>query len=354
MRLYFERLFPYLPVLERLPFMRQLMEGRCSTFLLQCIFASVVPYASSELLAELGYADRPEAQKALFNKAQLLYDLGAERSQLSILQGSLVLTASYFAFGLDKDLRYWLSNAVRIATQMGLHRKQIVHQLGPSTKSLFSRIFWVMYSRDIIMMMAGRLNLRALDDRFLDLPEVSVEDWEEEPEDQLACFGLAPISALEKAFLVHNSRLAQICTSRTSSVSRMPLTSYLAGARYIELFRRPDTPPTGSSCQEIESRMISWRRALPPELQPESVDHWSRHNIWILVLRALAHRLECLLYREMSSLTGDQQDNSGRRAAQKQQNAMLELDSILRRVMLYDLVEFCPFSMSGPPFTRGS
>lgn len=193
--------------------MKQLSGGRCSTFLLQCIFASVVPYASSELLAELGYTDRSEAQKSLFLKAQLLYDLGGERSQTCILQGSLILTSQYFAFGLDKDLRYWLSNAVRIATQMGLHRKQIVHQLDPGRRSLFSRIFWVMYSRDIIMVMAGRLNVRALDDRFLDMPDITDEDWEDESGDQLTQFGLSPISSLEKLFLVHYSRLARICMS---------------------------------------------------------------------------------------------------------------------------------------------
>ncbi|KIW45076.1 uncharacterized protein PV06_03493 [Exophiala oligosperma] len=328
-RLWFQRLYPYLPVLDRLSFMKQLSGGRCSTFLLQCIFASVVPYASSELLADLGYADRSEAQKSLFFKAQLLYDLGGERSQTCILQGSLILTSQYFAFGLDKDLRYWLSNAVRIATQMGLHRKQIVHQLDPGRRRLFSRIFWVMYSRDIIMVMAGRLNIRALDDRFLDMPDVTEEDWEDESDDQLTQFGLAPISSLEKSFLVHYSRLARI------------------SARYVECFRRPDITPMRNSCDEIEACMVRWREGLPLELRTETVLQWSRDNIWILVLRALAYRFECLFYRDVSSLPpGDQQDDFQGQAAQKQQNAMLELDSILRRVMLYDLIEFCPFSIT--------
>lgn len=61
------------------------------------------------------------------------------------------------------------------------------------------------------MVMAGRLNIRALDDRFLDMPDVTEEDWEDESDDQLTQFGLAPISSLEKSFLVHYSRLARIC-----------------------------------------------------------------------------------------------------------------------------------------------
>lgn len=246
MRLYFERLFPYLPVLDRLPFMRQLSEAKCSTFLLQCIFTSVTPYASTELLSELGYADRTEAQRSLFTKAQLLYDLGAEQSQLCVLQGSLVLTSSYFAFGLDKDLRYWLSNAVRIATQMGLHRKQNVNQLASGTRRLFLRIFWVMYSRDIIMVMAGRMNVRALDDRFLDMPEVTDGDWEGEPEDQLAQFGLAPVSALEKSFLVHNSRLARICMSslmlNCKPIVNVQEVPYILNCSDARISHRPGVP----------------------------------------------------------------------------------------------------------------
>lgn len=90
---------------------------------------------------------------------------------------------------------------------------------------------------------------------------------------------------------------------------------------------------------------MNWRRALPPEFQLETADVWSRSSVWVFVLRALACRLECLVYRDVSGQTHEQ-DAFRRRAAQKQQNAMLELDSILRRIMLYDLVEHCPFSLS--------
>lgn len=91
--------------------------------------------------------------------------------------------------------------------------------------------------------------------------------------------------------------------------------------------------------------MFQWRRALPPELQPESVDSWSHENVWILILRAMGYRLESLFYREFRELPRLQQDAFGRRALQKQKNAMLELDSIFHRIMLHDLVGFCPFSM---------
>ena len=323
--------------------MRKLSEGKCSVFLLQCVFTSVTPYMSRELLVAAGYSDREQAQRAFFCKAQLLYDLGMERSQLCLLQGSLILTSTYFSFGLDKDCRFWLANAVRIATQMGLHRKQIADQLDRETVKLITRIFWVMYSRDVIMVLAGRLNVRALDDRYCDQLEVTKEDWEDEPAQDLARFKMSPVSTLQKSHLVHSVRLARICMSMVFSDMGHCADDILAG-QYIDTFRRLDAQATRAGCEDIEKRLSDWKRGLPSELQPENVDRWSQENVWILVLRAMGYRLECLLYRDIRELPRLEPD-ARRRALQKQQNAMLELDSIFHRVMLHDLVGFCPFSM---------
>lgn len=223
-RLYFERAFPYIPVLNRISFMEQFSKRTCSTFLLQCIFTSVAPYMGADQLAECGYSHRAQAQKAFFSKAQILYDLGAVKSQVHLLQGSLILTSSYHSFGHDKDCRYWLSNAVRIATQMGLHRKHIANQLEGETRKLFVRIFWTMYSRDIIMTMAGRMNVRVLDERYCDIPEVTEDDWEDESGNELASYGLPPVSMIQKSYLVYSSRLAQICTHKRFSIIDSGLT----------------------------------------------------------------------------------------------------------------------------------
>ena len=214
LRLYFERVYPYTPVLDRLAFVRQYTAGVCSIFLLQCILTSVAPYMSMPLLIESGYSDRNTAQKSFFAKAQLLYDLGVEKSQLSLLQGSLILTASYFSLDLDKDCRYWLSNAVRLATQLGLHRKQIAEQLEVPAQRLFARIFWVTFNKDVLMTIAGRNNVRRLNDFHCDVAELKPEAWENEEEDvddsQIRTI-LPPKSRLEHLYLVHNTKLSQIC-----------------------------------------------------------------------------------------------------------------------------------------------
>jgi hypothetical protein len=84
---------------------------------------------------------------------------------------------------------------------------------------------------------------------------------------------------------------------------------------------------------------------MPLELHTETVADWSNENVWILVLKAMSYRLECVFYRNLRKHLGLGEDQFRRRALQKQQSAMLEFDAILDRVMLHSLVEFCPLSM---------
>jgi len=121
-----------------------------------------------------------------------------------------MLTSSDFAFVLDKDCRFWLTNAVRLATQMGLHRKQIADQLDSSTRKLFARLFWVLHNKDVLMAIAGRTNVRRLNDDYCDVPEVAEEDWEDGENIQQFRHLISPITRLQKMYLVHNTRLSQI------------------------------------------------------------------------------------------------------------------------------------------------
>ncbi|KEF60389.1 uncharacterized protein A1O9_01949, partial [Exophiala aquamarina CBS 119918] len=210
---YFERVYPYTPVLDSVSFVRRYTAGTYSTFICQCTLTSVAPYMSSSLLAESGYPDRYTAQRSFFAKAQLLYDLGGEQSQLVLLQGSLILTSSYFSFGLDKDCRYWLNNAVRLATQLGLHRKQMARQLDMETQKLFTRIFWVMFNKDVLMAISGRNNVRGLNDRHCDVLELEVEDCTEEDEAHTQDSGAeypCTLSPVQVLYLIHNTKLSHI------------------------------------------------------------------------------------------------------------------------------------------------
>ena len=104
--------------------------------------------------------------------------------------------------------------------------------------------------------------------------------------------------------------------------------------------------PSTSACESLENAISRWKRELPPEMSIEAVEEWSFRNVWILVLRATSYRFECVFYRSLKELYRASGDTRlMQRALQKQQNAMLELDTTLDRVMLHDLVRCCPLAV---------
>ena len=111
------------------------------------------------------------------------------------------------------------------------------------------------------------------------------------------------------------------------------------------MFRLPGSTPTKSACVELEKAIHQWRKELPPELHIENAEHWSNDTVWILVLRAMSYRFECVFYRNLGNLYDAGEESSKHHAPQKQQNAMLELSTILDRIMLQDLVGCCPLSV---------
>lgn len=146
-RLWFKHVYPYTPVLNRATFYQELMKGDCSHFVLYAILANVVPYACRELITAAGFSDRNAAQKDFSSKAQLIHDFGCERRQMVLLQGSCILSSFQVSYAPAKDFRFWLHNAFRIATQMGLHRQNLGDDIDTPTHRLCRKIWWMIYVR---------------------------------------------------------------------------------------------------------------------------------------------------------------------------------------------------------------
>ena len=210
LQVYFNHVYPYAPVLSETDFLKSYENGDQSVFLLQAIFANVIPYISEQLLSDLGYTDRHIAQKTFFSKAKLLYDLGCEKGQLQILQGSIVLSTMSFSYASDNDYRFWLANAVRIATQMGLHTSSLVKSVNRRSAILLRRIWWVIYNRDILLAVAGLENVRKLHDDNCDTTELSADDWENEDLPTKFQAVIQYPSSLQKQYLIQNGKLSKL------------------------------------------------------------------------------------------------------------------------------------------------
>ena len=126
LRLFFDHVYPYTPVLDRIQLCQDFGNGNASYFVLHAILANAVPYAPANVIMMAGYSSREAAQADLTQKARLIYDFGCEKNQLHLLQGSIILSSFQFSYSANKDHRIWFHNAVRIAIQMGLHKQYVV------------------------------------------------------------------------------------------------------------------------------------------------------------------------------------------------------------------------------------
>lgn len=89
------------------------------------MFASIAAAAPLQLLQAAGFQDRFTAQRAFFTRARHTYNFWCEKSQIRLVQGSMILTSAVTGFGAYRDVTFWLYNAIRIATNMGLHRRYV-------------------------------------------------------------------------------------------------------------------------------------------------------------------------------------------------------------------------------------
>lgn len=205
--LFFEQVYAYAPVFDRINFVREYRQQTVSTFLLQAILASVAPYVSLELLKQAGFDDHQSAQKAFFIRAKLLHDVGVEKRQLRLLQGSLFLCLSHTSRSMDNDYRYWLSNAARIVIKMGLHRETRGQGLDLPSKKLFRRIWWTVYSWDMLLALHGLDSVRRFHYTDFDTPDLTEGDWFEEAITPDVSDILQPISRVQTLYQIQGCKL---------------------------------------------------------------------------------------------------------------------------------------------------
>jgi hypothetical protein len=76
------------------------------------------------------------------------------------------------------------------------------------------------------------------------------------------------------------------------------------------------------------------------------IQDWSATNVWILVLLGISFRFQAVFYRALREHCRVVDDMKGmQRAYQRQQNAMFELGTIIRRVTMHGLARMCPLSL---------
>ncbi|CAH0050937.1 unnamed protein product [Clonostachys solani] len=323
--LFFKHVYPYTPVVDRCQLVADLQAGNCSSFLLHAIFSITVPYSDDTSLRHMGYDSVTDAQRAFFSRARLLFDFGCEANQLTLLQGSFLLSSFQNSFAPDKDCRFWLNQAVHIATLMGLHRRNVENELQPSLQRVCRRIWWLLYQRDIMFMLAGFENTRHINDEEVDSRPVCPEDWLETAPTAVSPPLLPAIPEVQIQFFIENCKLAKL------------------GAECLRLSLTTDVAPSMSRVREIGQAIVDWRVSLPAGLRAEGSLYGNQTDIWQSVILIFGFRLECLFYRTVRRFSSSFSSSDREWVSQRLLGAMFDLSTVLRRAMALDILS------AGPP-----
>jgi hypothetical protein len=253
-----------MPVIDRVEFVQDYWQQPAPTFVMQSVLASAVTHAPLEILNAAGFSDCASAQEAFFTRAKLLHDFDIEKRMLQRLQGSLILSVSHVSHYMQCDHRYWFSNATCIAARMGLHRI-IRHEGADSSTKILRRIWWLMYTWDVLLSLNGMNTMRRFHDADSDVPHLVEDDWEDErlPDGQTM---LLPIARLEKLYLIQNCKLSLLSEDN-------PIRSYGISTN---LFLQQQSADSGSRCSTPKPSCpaMTWKSPFAPGASP--LLPWSR------------------------------------------------------------------------------
>ncbi|KAK7450972.1 hypothetical protein Landi51_05288 [Colletotrichum acutatum] len=247
--------------------------GSYSPFLIQTVLTSATLYVPTDLLTSCGYSNVTEAQTAFFNKALLLHDFQCEKSQLCLLQGSLILGTTAFFYPIDRDVQYWFFNAVRLATKLELQKLDQLRIADAQLRGLYRRIWWVIYCRDVLLSFLGMqsMPLVSYKKKLPALP--TAEDWEVQSDEMHALFSLALTREQELHFIDY-------CNLS------------VLGRKWLVGISDPDQVNAETMAHEFHD----WRSQLRGATY---ADHRLTDGPYLTALIAASYRFECILYRTL-------------------------------------------------------
>ncbi|KAF5979580.1 cutinase transcription factor 1 beta [Fusarium bulbicola] len=260
---------------------------------------------------------RTSVNKAsFFSKAKLFHDFHCQGDPLSMLQGSMILGAIILDHPSDRDFQYWFHNSVRRASKMGVQNACLRDD---GSQKLYRRIWWVLHNRDIFHFFINTQNMRLL----ANAPPISPlteADWETEEIEQWSGI-LSPISQAQKVSLIAQCELAQIFGNVMSVVTS-----------------------SNPSAEEIHKRILpldAWRTSLAQRMQ--LMASFSDGEIYHLEALTTSYRFECIMCRLLRRGRWQMSDGGLREWAQQRfRSAIFELDTIVKRVMINNMIQKLP------------
>ncbi|KAI6771339.1 hypothetical protein HG531_008964 [Fusarium graminearum] len=313
---YFDHVYPFAPILNRVDFMESYRSGDCSLFLLHAISTAGCSYVPIEVIQECGYTDRSAAHVSFFLKAKLFHDFHCHGGSLPMLQGCMILGDIVPDHPSDRDFHYWFYNSVRWASRLGLHNTN-ARPRNEESQKLYRRIWWVLHNADVFYFFVNTQNLRLLA-TAPPIEPLTNDDWEDEDLRLLSDL-LSPITHEQKASLVAHSELAQIFGTLTKTISSEPQ----------------------QDMQRVMQPLDKWRMSLPAKMTPS--DSPTNDEMYLLEVLTTSYRFECVVCRSLRrGRWGIRSEDVRKWARDRFRDATLELDSILKKVLLSGIIKKIP------------
>ncbi|KAK0718430.1 hypothetical protein B0T26DRAFT_741413 [Lasiosphaeria miniovina] len=330
LKTYFERVYPYSPIVDRVDFLSKYASGTFSLFLLYAMLATASVTAPFHVISGCGFKDRSAAQAAFATRATLLHDLQFESDLLPMLQGSVILGAVIVERPTDKDFHYWLWNASRLAAKMDIYPNATRDLDGtpPAQSRLYRRICWILYCRENCHMIANpRSNLRH-PNGDPNIKPITLADWETEESPKEFQSMVQPLTVRQKLSFTARCELAKIIGRLVSRCQLLDTNTDLTAAA---------DPRQGTKLLD------AWRMSLAEKLDfrgesPEADIHYAE-------LRALSYRFEATACRQIRRrcLHADaKNEGQAEWARQRLRSAIFELDSITGRMLANGTLHMFP------------
>lgn len=108
---------------------------------------------------------------------QLLYDLGYEKDNITLIQTSLLMSSWSDTSHDHKDSWHWMGLAVSSAYAMGLNKGVTLEGLPRAEQKLYKRIWWSCYMRDRFLSLGLQRPTRIKDDD-VSVPNLEISDFD--------------------------------------------------------------------------------------------------------------------------------------------------------------------------------
>lgn len=145
---FFDKSHTIFPILDKRDFEESLRTKTLPRLLLDTVLLAGVTHCNMEVLRTHGFATRTEAIQYFYDKVSSGFDASRNIETLALIQCMFIMQFYWMSPRDWKDMKFWLSTAIRQAQFLGLHKKTEIQKLELSKQSLCRRVWWCLYVRN--------------------------------------------------------------------------------------------------------------------------------------------------------------------------------------------------------------